>query len=116
VPLEDPRDLNRAARRLQHHLILGPQTPGEQLNRLRVRLKPPTPRHPAILSDRDLTEITMHIQTNTPTHHHHLLTEVEQPSARAIIGRKLAGRAAVEVGETSTVLSPKNSSAWTTLR
>ena len=29
------------------------------------------------------------------------------------IGRKLVARALVEVGETSTVLSPRNSSAWT---
>jgi hypothetical protein len=30
-------------------------------------------------------------------------------------GRKLAGNALVEVGETSVVLRPRNSSAWTTI-
>ena len=39
-------------------------------------------------------------------------TLVGVPSS-VIVGLKLAGRAAVEVGETSTVLSPRNSSAWT---
>jgi len=30
-----------------------------------------------------------------------------------ITGRKVAGRALVEVGETKVVLNPMNSSAWT---
>ena len=40
-------------------------------------------------------------------------TRVTVPS-RVISGRKLAARARVEVGDTSTVLSARNSSAWTT--
>jgi hypothetical protein len=40
-------------------------------------------------------------------------TRVSCPS-NAISGRKLAGRALVEVGATSRVLRPRNSSAWTT--
>ena len=40
-------------------------------------------------------------------------TRVSVPP-RLIAGRKLAGRACVEVGATSTVLRSRNSSAWTT--
>jgi hypothetical protein len=40
-------------------------------------------------------------------------TRVSVPSS-VIVGRKLAGRALVEVGDTRTVLRPRNSSAWTT--
>ena len=39
-------------------------------------------------------------------------TRVSWP-ASVIVGRKLVARARAEVGETSIVLSPRNSSAWT---
>jgi hypothetical protein len=43
-------------------------------------------------------------------------SEAEDQRQREIVGRKVAGRALVEVGATSVVLGAMNSSAWRAVR
>jgi hypothetical protein len=61
VPLENPGDLPRPAGHLQPHPILAPEAAGEQLEHVRRGLDPPRRPHPPGLTDRDLTEIAMHV-------------------------------------------------------
>jgi hypothetical protein len=61
VRLDDPRDRQRVARRLQHHPIRRRKALREQLKLRRCRLH--TPRRPraATIGDRDLAEVAVHI-------------------------------------------------------
>ena len=70
MPLEDPRDLPRVPRHLESRPIIGPKTRREQLDLLRLGLDPPGRANLAILDDRDLTAIQIHIQ---PDRSHHTL-------------------------------------------
>ena len=63
---QDPRDRHRAAAGLQHHLVLAAETGRELPDRLRCARDPPDLRDPAALSDRDLAEIEVNIQTKEP--------------------------------------------------
>jgi hypothetical protein len=58
-----------------HHLkrnaIIWAQTPGEQLNLLRLGVDPPSGANLTILNDRDLTEIQVHIQRDRPPDYRH---------------------------------------------
>ena len=59
--LKRPRDRQRVARRLQRHVILGPEAVGEDLQAFRTR-RHATPRaHPSCFADRDLAEIAMNV-------------------------------------------------------
>ena len=68
--LEDPRDRQRVAGRLQHHPVRRRQAPREQLQLLRRRRDPPGRARPAALADRDLAEVAMHIQPDRSAHRH----------------------------------------------
>jgi hypothetical protein len=63
---EEPGDHHRAAAGLQHHLVTAIQADRELPDRLRCARDPTDPRDPATLSDRDLTEIEVNIQTKEP--------------------------------------------------
>ena len=60
--LENPRDRKRRPGRLERHLIVGRQTLSEKLELLGRALHPPSQPQPRLVSDRDLTEVAMHIQ------------------------------------------------------
>ncbi|HYM54380.1 MAG TPA: hypothetical protein VES97_03400, partial [Solirubrobacteraceae bacterium] len=68
MPLDDPRDLPRVPSHLQRHPIIRPQTRREQLDLLRLGLDPPSKANLAILNNRDLTEIQVHIQPDSSHH------------------------------------------------
>jgi hypothetical protein len=90
MPLQDPRDLPRVPGHLKRHPIIGPKTPGKQLDLLRLGIDPASRANPAILHDRDLTEIQVHIQPDrshdSPCPGHPTLTraEPEQQPSRSI--------------------------------
>jgi hypothetical protein len=74
VRLQQPRDLPSAASHLERHPIVRAQAPREQLERLRGRLDPTRRAHRAVLRDRDLTEIAVHVQPDRPADRsHHIL-------------------------------------------
>ena len=60
--LQDPRDLPRVPGHLKRHPVLWAKAPGEQLDLLRLGLDPASRTNLAILHDRDLAEIPVHIQ------------------------------------------------------
>src|SRR6266540_3863355 len=62
--LDDPRDPQRVAGRLQRDLIVDSETLRKQRQRRRLRLHPPRQPHLATLRDRDLAEVAMDVQTN----------------------------------------------------
>ncbi len=63
---QQPGDHHRAAAGLQHHLVTAIQAGRELPDRLRGTRDPPDTRDPAALSDRDLAEIEVNIQTKEP--------------------------------------------------
>jgi hypothetical protein len=62
VRLDQPRDLPRVPRHLKRHPIIRGKALSEQLDLLRLGLDSTGRAEHAILDDRDLTEIQMHIQ------------------------------------------------------
>jgi hypothetical protein len=62
VWLEDARDRQRGLARLERHLIVGCEALGEELELLGLGLDPSGQPQPGLVFDRDLAEITMHIQ------------------------------------------------------
>src|SRR5439155_6295500 len=64
MSLDDPRNRERVAGRLEHDLIIRRETLREQLERRRRRLDPPRTADPSTLRDRDLAEVAVHIQRN----------------------------------------------------
>jgi len=70
--LDDPGDRERVPGRLEHDLIIGGKASGEQLKRRRRRLDPPGSAHLTALCDRDLAEVTVHVERNEA--HRYLLT------------------------------------------
>ena len=66
VRLDDPRDPERVAGRLQRDLIVAAEALREQLKRRRLGLHPPRQPHLASLRDRDLAEVAMHVQPDEP--------------------------------------------------
>ena len=64
--VQDPRDLPRVPSHLKRHPIIRAQAPREQLDLLRLGIDPPSRANLAVLNDRDLTEIQVHIQPNRP--------------------------------------------------
>ena len=73
MPLEDLRDLPRAAGYLERHPIPWVKACGEQLQALRRRVDPTRGAHLAVLRDRDLTEIAVYVQPDRPTDRSHLV-------------------------------------------
>jgi hypothetical protein len=65
VRLDDPRDLERVAGRLQRDFIITAEALREQLKRRRRGLHPPRQPHLARLRDRDLAEVAMHVQPDS---------------------------------------------------
>ena len=66
VRLEDPRDPERVAGRLQRNLIVTAEALREQLKRRRLSSHPSRQPHRASLRDRDLAEVAMHVQPDEP--------------------------------------------------
>jgi hypothetical protein len=62
VWLQQPRDRQRVASRLQRDLIVGIKTVRQDLQALRSAGHAASAAHPALLNDRDLAEVEMHIQ------------------------------------------------------
>jgi hypothetical protein len=62
VRLEQPRDPQRVAGRLQRDLIARRQTVGEHLQRFRIGRDAAGRAHTAVLADRDLAEIAVNIE------------------------------------------------------
>ena len=60
--LEDPGDRQPVPRRLEHHLIVARQGSARTARARPASSRPAPPAAPAALGDRDLTEVTMHIQ------------------------------------------------------
>jgi hypothetical protein len=59
----------RVPRRLDRDLILRAQAVREHTQALAADLDPPGMPHPAVLPDRDLRELAMHVQTDTSPSH-----------------------------------------------
>ena len=64
--LQQPDNLPRATRHLQRHPIGRQQTLRQRLDPLRSRRHPAGRVHLALLADRDLDEVEMHIQADAP--------------------------------------------------
>ena len=62
-------DRERVPRRLQRHLIAGPETVGEHPQRLRRSRDLALLPDQAVLPHRDLSELPMHVQPETPSSH-----------------------------------------------
>jgi hypothetical protein len=72
VCLQDARDLPRVAGDLQRHLVIDDQAGREHLQRFRRRVHAPARDEHALLEDRDLAEVAMHVQSDvTHAHLHH---------------------------------------------
>jgi hypothetical protein len=61
VRLQDLRDRQRVARRLQHDPVIAPKAPREQLQLRPRRLDPPRRAGRATLGDRDLAEVLVDV-------------------------------------------------------
>ena len=68
VRLENPRDRERVAGRLQRDLIVGVQAAGEEFKRPRIARDAPRPSRRPLLTNRHLAELAMHIQPDRPQH------------------------------------------------
>lgn len=66
---EDPRDRKRAAGRLHHDAVCRRRALRERLKLLGRRRDLAHRARPPAASDRDLTEVAMHIQPDRPAHH-----------------------------------------------
>src|SRR3954453_5057894 len=73
--LREQHGLPAGPDRRRRHPIPTPETDGEQLEHLRRRLDPPRRSHQTLLTDRDLTEIAVHVQPDRPAHDN-LLTSI----------------------------------------
>jgi hypothetical protein len=62
IRLDDSRDRERIAGRLERDLVVGAEALREQLQRLGIRPHPRRGSDRAALSDRDLAEVAMNIQ------------------------------------------------------
>jgi hypothetical protein len=81
VRLDDPRDPERVAGRLQRDLIVDAEALRKQRQRLRLGLHPPGQPHLASLRDRHLAEVAMDIQPNE-AHQHHLHSRLVSTETR----------------------------------
>ena len=72
--LDQPHDRVRVARRLDSDLVLGSEAVRERAQRLRGQRELPGLANSAVLPHRDLRELAMHIQSDTPASHHDLPT------------------------------------------
>jgi hypothetical protein len=70
--LEQPDDRLRVARRLDRDLILRPEAVGKDPQRLVAQRDPPRLADQAVLPHRDLRELSVHVQPDTPTSHQDL--------------------------------------------
>src|SRR5262245_35443989 len=64
--LDDPRNLERVAGRLERDLIVTAEALRQQLKRRRLALHPPRQPHLPSFCDRDLAEVAMDIQADEP--------------------------------------------------
>jgi hypothetical protein len=64
--LQQPGDLQRIPSRLQRHMIVSSEGPDQDPDPAGLLCTRPAERTPAVLADRDLAEIEMHIQTDKP--------------------------------------------------
>ena len=69
VRLDQPDDRLRVARRLDRDLTLRPEAVGEDPQRLVGQRDPPGLANQTVLPHRDLRELAVHIQPDTPTSH-----------------------------------------------
>jgi hypothetical protein len=74
LQLQDARDLPRVRSDLERDPIIGRQAMSEQLDLIRFGLDPPSRAHFAVLADRDLAEIQVHVQPHI-SHPHRLLID-----------------------------------------
>ena len=68
--LDQPDDRVRVARRLDRDLVLRAEAVGEDPQRLVTQRDLPEVTNHTVLPHRDLSELAMHIHTNTPASHH----------------------------------------------
>jgi hypothetical protein len=86
VRLQDPRDLPAAAGHLERHAVIRAQALRQPLEPLRLGLDPTRRAHHAVLRDRDLAEIAVHVQPDRSTDrppHDNLLASMDGENQRA---------------------------------
>ena len=82
---QQPHDRVRVPGRLQRDLVAGRQAVGEDPQRLRRRRDPPGLADQAVLPDRDLRELAMHIESEAPARH--ALTSIDGWIGEAVGGQ-----------------------------